>query len=143
MENHWQIGAALVGRIPAYTKLAYHLYRDPRVPARAKLRLSAALAYNLSPVDLVPGFIPLVGQLDDLIVMLYGIRGALATMPPGLAARHLSGVGLNGEEVQDDLAKAKILFGEMARGLAKKTVAAGKRLRGRLGRPKKKGGRAE
>ena len=42
---------------------------DPRVPKRAKWLAGAAVAYALSPIDLIPDFIPVIGHLDDLVIV--------------------------------------------------------------------------
>ena len=55
-----------ISAIPNLVKLAYRLMRDPRVPHKQKVFLSAALAYVVAPVDLVPDFIPFIGRADDL-----------------------------------------------------------------------------
>ena len=47
----------------------YHAYRDGRTPWGAKLLIAFTLAYLLSPVDLIPDFIPVLGQLDDLLIV--------------------------------------------------------------------------
>ena len=64
---------------------AYALYiaaRDPRVPWYAKGLMSLVLAYIFSPIDLIPDFIPVLGYLDDLIVVSLGIGFALKLIPP-------------------------------------------------------------
>jgi uncharacterized membrane protein YkvA (DUF1232 family) len=50
---------------------------DPRVPLRAKLLAGFAAAYLASPVDLVPDFVPVIGQLDDLGVVMVAVRRLL------------------------------------------------------------------
>ena len=55
--------------LPNLAKLLVRLARDPRVPIRAKVFAAAAAAYAISPIDLVPDFIPLIGRSDDLVVM--------------------------------------------------------------------------
>lgn len=70
---------------------AYALYlacRDPRVPWYAKLVAAAVVAYVVSPVDLVPDFIPLVGHLDDVILVLLGLRLVWRLVGPELTAEH-------------------------------------------------------
>lgn len=65
-------------------KEAYALYiaaRDPRLPWYAKAFLSLVLAYAFSPIDLIPDFIPLLGYLDDLILIPLGITLALKMIP--------------------------------------------------------------
>lgn len=58
--------------------------RDPRVPWYAKAVAGAVAAYALSPVDLIPDFIPVVGYLDDLVVVPLGILLAVKLVPAGL-----------------------------------------------------------
>jgi len=61
---------------------------DPRVPWIAKLLAGAVAAYALSPIDLIPDFIPVLGQLDDLIIVPLGIVLAVRLIPPELMAEH-------------------------------------------------------
>ncbi len=58
--------------------------RDPRVPWYAKAVAALVAAYALSPIDLIPDFIPVLGYLDDLIIVPLGIVLALKVMPPHL-----------------------------------------------------------
>ena len=60
--------------------------RDPRVPWYAKAVAGAVAAYALSPIDLIPDFIPVLGYLDDLIVVPLGILLAVRLVPAGLMA---------------------------------------------------------
>lgn len=65
----------------------YALYlatRDPRVPWYAKLLAAAVLGYALSPVDLIPDVMPVLGYLDDLLIVPAGIALALRMIPPGV-----------------------------------------------------------
>ncbi len=61
---------------------------DPEVGWPARIVLVVVLAYALSPVDLIPDFIPVIGLLDDLIIVPAGLALAIWLMPPGLIARH-------------------------------------------------------
>lgn len=65
---------ALARFIPDCVVLFKRLLGDPRVPRRRKLLVGAMLAYLASPLDLVPDFIPVVGQLDDAIVVALVLR---------------------------------------------------------------------
>jgi uncharacterized membrane protein YkvA (DUF1232 family) len=58
--------------------------RDPRVPWYAKLAAGAVAAYALSPIDLIPDFVPLLGYLDDLIILPLGIVLAVRLVPAAL-----------------------------------------------------------
>ncbi|MGI2032437.1 YkvA family protein [Rhizobium panacihumi] len=60
--------------------------RDTRVPLMAKLVAGSVAAYALSPVDLIPDFIPILGYLDDLLVVPLGIMLAVRLVPPPLMA---------------------------------------------------------
>ena len=60
--------------------------RDPRVPRGVKLLCAAAAAYALSPIDLIPDFIPVLGYLDDAILLPLMIMLAVRLMPPALMA---------------------------------------------------------
>ena len=59
----------------------YLAYRDPRVPWYAKLFGAIVVAYALSPVDLIPDFIPIIGYLDDMILLPLGIVIAIRMIP--------------------------------------------------------------
>jgi uncharacterized membrane protein YkvA (DUF1232 family) len=60
--------------------------RDPAVPLAAKLLAGAVAAYALSPIDLIPDFIPVLGLLDDLLLVPAGIWLALRLIPPDVLA---------------------------------------------------------
>lgn len=66
----------------------YLAARDPRVPWYAKVVAACVAAYALSPIDLIPDFIPVLGYLDDLILVPLGIALAIRLIPPALLAEH-------------------------------------------------------
>lgn len=57
------------------------VYRDPRTPWYARFFIAAILAYSLSPIDLIPDFIPVLGYVDDLILIPLGIFLAIKMVP--------------------------------------------------------------
>ena len=62
--------------------------RDPRVPWAAKAVAALTVAYALSPIDLIPDFIPVLGYLDDLVLVPLGIAMAIRLIPPAILAQH-------------------------------------------------------
>jgi uncharacterized membrane protein YkvA (DUF1232 family) len=83
--------AALARLVPDLARLFGGLLRDPRVPAARKLVLAPALLYLLSPIDLVPDFLPLIGALDDAIVVAFVLRFMLRGASAGVVAEHWPG----------------------------------------------------
>jgi uncharacterized membrane protein YkvA (DUF1232 family) len=73
-------------RLKAETYAIYLAYRDPRVPWYARLFVACVVGYAFSPIDLVPDFIPILGYLDDLILVPVGIALALKMIPPAVMA---------------------------------------------------------
>lgn len=69
-------------------RLALRLLRDPRVPAAAKLLFGATVVYMLSPIDVVPDWLPVLGQADDLVVLLAGLNLFLRACPKWLVQEH-------------------------------------------------------
>lgn len=61
-------------------------YRDPRTPWYARLVAAAVVAYALSPLDLVPDFVPVLGYLDDLLLVPLGLALAVRLIPPAVLA---------------------------------------------------------
>ena len=67
-------GSALLRLVADVILLLKDLATDARVPVRAKILAGAAAAYLASPVDLIPDFLPVVGQADDLMVVVWAFR---------------------------------------------------------------------
>jgi uncharacterized membrane protein YkvA (DUF1232 family) len=61
-------------------------YRDPRTPCYARVFSAVVVAYALSPIDLIPDFVPVLGYLDDLILIPSGIALALKMIPAEVMA---------------------------------------------------------
>ena len=62
--------------------------RDPRVPWYPKCMAVLVAAYALSPIDLIPDFIPVIGYLDDLVLLPLGALLVIRLVPPGIMAEH-------------------------------------------------------
>jgi uncharacterized membrane protein YkvA (DUF1232 family) len=82
---------ALAGFIPDCLVVLRRLLADDRVPRRRKAILVALVAYLAMPIDLVPDFIPVAGQLDDAIVAAIALRYALRSGGPELLREHWPG----------------------------------------------------
>jgi uncharacterized membrane protein YkvA (DUF1232 family) len=78
-------------------RLAFRLLRDERVPTAVKLVIPATLLYLISPLDLVPDLIPVVGQVDDVMLLLLGVVAFIKLCPAWLVAEHEGSIA--GEEV--------------------------------------------
>lgn len=59
----------------------YLAYRDPRVPWYARLFTACLVAYAFSPIDIVPDFVPILGYLDDLVILPLGVSLAMKMIP--------------------------------------------------------------
>ena len=93
----------MISRLPVYVRLATDLARDPEVPASAKASLVAAGVYAISPIDLVPGIIPVAGQMDDLAALLLAIRFAIRLTPKEVAVPHLERAGISPQQLDEDV----------------------------------------
>ena len=71
--------------------LIFRLLKHPRVPAGAKVKLGLAFAYLGLPVDVLPDFVPVLGQLDDLIIATTAVHNILKTTPEEVVRENWSG----------------------------------------------------
>ena len=76
-QDNSSLGSALLHLLSDVVLLLKDLATDPRVSTRDKVLAGCAAAYLVSPVDLVPGFLPLIGQADDLVVAVWAFRRLL------------------------------------------------------------------
>ena len=77
--------------VPNLAKLLYRLLRDKRVPRNRRLSMALVGAYVASPVDLVPDFVPVLGSIDDLLVLAFAIDYLLKVSPEELIEEHWEG----------------------------------------------------
>lgn len=77
--------------LPHLARLLAGLLGDSRVPAATKITLAAAAAYLASPVDLIPDFIPLVGYLDDVVLVAVILDGLLNHLDREVLVKHWPG----------------------------------------------------
>lgn len=102
----------LVKQLPAYARLAWGLIRDERVPAQQKLILGGVAAYLLIPFDIIPDFIPGLGQVDDVAIVLLGLRWFIRAAPEEVVSEHLARIARNEDDMKRDLDQAQRLLGE-------------------------------
>ncbi len=115
---------ALVRRLPAYGRLAWALARDPRLSKARRAAVLAGAAYVISPIDAIPGVIPVLGQLDDLAIALGVIRVALDGLKPEVRVQQLAAVGLTEADLSSDIQATK----GMVLWIGRSGVRAGRRL---------------
>jgi uncharacterized membrane protein YkvA (DUF1232 family) len=81
----------IAGFIPDCIVVLHRLLSDQRVPRSAKLLVLALIAYLAMPIDLVPDFIPVAGQLDDAIIVAFVVRTIVRSGGPELVREHWPG----------------------------------------------------
>jgi uncharacterized membrane protein YkvA (DUF1232 family) len=86
----------LLLRLPSLLRLYWRLLADPRVRLWPKAALVGALVYVVSPVDLLPDLMPVVGQLDDVTLVALVGRLFLSWCPADVVAEHMRSLGLRG-----------------------------------------------
>ena len=77
-------GAIKLTRIRVYLVALWKLFKHPQAPRAAKWVAFAVIAYAVSPIDLIPDFIPVLGQLDDLIIVPLGVALVVRLTPKPL-----------------------------------------------------------
>jgi uncharacterized membrane protein YkvA (DUF1232 family) len=88
----WRGFIQMLTHLPSFLKLFSRLVKDSRVNLVPKLVLLAILGYIVLPMDLVPDFIPGLGQVDDLVVALAGLKLFLRLCPPAVVQEHVKSI---------------------------------------------------
>lgn len=104
--------ARLVVKLPTYARMVWGLVRDPRTPIGLKGMLLAALAYVVMPVDLIPDVIPILGQADDLTVLLLVLDLFIQNAPPEVRAEHSARARNGTADLDRDVARLRALMGD-------------------------------
>lgn len=86
-----KLAGDLVTTLPNLVKLLSRLVRDPRVPRRSKMVVGAALAYVVSPLDLLPEFIPVVGFADDALLVAFALNHLVNVAGEEVVLEHWDG----------------------------------------------------
>jgi uncharacterized membrane protein YkvA (DUF1232 family) len=91
--------AANAARLTTYLIALWKLFKHPQAPGSAKLVAIVVLAYVLSPIDLIPDFIPILGQLDDLVIVPLGIALITRLTPKPLWEEQLRAAAVTKEKL--------------------------------------------
>ena len=99
-------------QLKAETYALYLAYKDPRVPWHAKLFIACVVGFVFSPIDLIPDFIPVLGYLDDLILVPIAIALAIKMIPPNVLAdcRQKAHLEIDQKHPQNWVAASIIIF---------------------------------
>ena len=126
MDRLRRLGAEAVAFLPDVARLFRDVARDERVPRRVKVEVGLAAGYLLMPIDVIPDFLPGLGQLDDIAIVGWGIRRLLLGAGENILREHWRGSD-RGLEVLLQLASVgfnprRLLAGLALGGLAGRTA---------------------
>jgi hypothetical protein len=127
----------VVKRLPRYGRLGMRIYREPSLGPIPRGLLLAAVAYSVSPLDLIPGVLIGVGQLDDLLFMLLAIERSLRLIPVERVPALFRSVGLHPDNLRRDIQvvrKLAVFLGYQGGRLAWGALKGGGRLVWQTGR---------
>ena len=79
--------------MPNIVKLVARLLKDPRVPRRAKITLGLAAAYVVSPIDIIPEVIPVIGWADDVLILMFALDSLIERAGDEIVTEHWDGPG--------------------------------------------------
>jgi uncharacterized membrane protein YkvA (DUF1232 family) len=99
----------IASRVPMYTRLITSLVMDDRMPAGRKALLAGAAGYLVLGRDLIPDDIPIIGGLDDLVVIVLAAEFFLDGVPDDLLDEKLAELGLERAEFDRDVAQVRRL----------------------------------
>ncbi len=97
----------LASRLPSYGRLTLDLLVDERVSVARKALLAGAIGYAISPLDLIPDRVPLLGAIDDLVVGVLGVELFLAGISPELIDEKLDRLGIPRAAFDEDRARVR------------------------------------
>jgi len=83
------INLGILADIVRQARLAWRLMLDPRVPLWVKMIVPASLVYLISPIDFIPDVIPGLGQLDDLAIVVIGVKLFIELCPTEIVRQHM------------------------------------------------------
>jgi uncharacterized membrane protein YkvA (DUF1232 family) len=99
----------IASRVPMYTRLITSLVMDDRMPAGRKALLAGATGYLILGRDLIPDSVPIIGELDDLVVIVLAAELFLDGVPDDLLEEKLAKLGIDRAEFDRDIAQVRRL----------------------------------
>jgi uncharacterized membrane protein YkvA (DUF1232 family) len=100
----------VASRAPIYARLMWALVMDERTPMSRKVLLAGALGYLILPADLIPDRFPVIGGLDDLVVMVLAVDVFLDGVPHEVLVEKLDVLGIERSEFDRDVAQIRRLM---------------------------------
>ena len=102
----WKSLSAWAARLQGEVVVLWHAARDPECPPQLRWMALALAAYALSPIDLIPDFIPVLGWLDELVILPLGLAFILKRLPePVLARARLRAASSRGAAIAERLGR--------------------------------------
>ncbi|HYW49032.1 MAG TPA: YkvA family protein [Gemmatimonadaceae bacterium] len=113
-----------IRELPHYVRLLWGLARDPRVEIVDKLLVVAAAVYIVSPIDIIPDFIPFLGQVDDLYLLILALQRMMSRAGRAVLRDHWTGKAssLNGLNLAATLAAAAFFLPPSIRKRVRRTL---------------------
>ena len=106
----WLAFLPVASRAPSYSRLIWELVRDERTPASRKVLLAGALGYLVLARDLIPDDIPILGGLDDLVVVVLAVDVFLDGVPSDLLHEKMDALGIDRASYERDMAQVRRLM---------------------------------
>ena len=113
----------IAARAPVYGRLIVELAVDGRVPWVRKAILGLGVAYVLSPIDLIPDFIPFISRVDDVMVTIIALDLFLEGVPRELMIEKMYTLGIDGRELERDMEAARRFLPLPIRTIARRLPA--------------------
>jgi uncharacterized membrane protein YkvA (DUF1232 family) len=113
----------IASRAPIYGRLIFELAVDRRVPWVRKAILGMAAAYVISPIDLIPDFVPFISRVDDVMVTIIALDLFLEGVPRELMIEKMYTLGIDGRELERDMEAARRFLPLPIRTLARRLPA--------------------
>lgn len=110
---------SVIEKLPNYSKLMIRMYKSHYIRRKHKLLLSAGIAYSISPIELIPGIIPVAGQLDNLIVILRCLKKVLKSSDAEIREKYLKEARITFEEIDEDIKITVDTLKSFGKGTAK------------------------